>query len=499
MILLWPAFAKTGKGGVAWCITAIVNPVGRAATSKERFALSEMQTSTPNAATDAPHQHLVLALEQNKRVGLTLAVRARWVALSVTAVLLVMTIPSWDVLYYHAILIGLALIGWLQLRIGKVGRSRWELALIFLDISLMVLGMLVPNPFLDSDWPSATQYKLENFKYFYIFLAATTLGYSWRTVVFYGVWTAGLWLVGMVSILFLGSTNGALTGRLRQAVQGDTRLLDLIDPNIVDVFARIEEVSVLLIVAGILAINSFRMNQMVLRQAGIARERSNLARYFPPNIVDRLAERDKPLGAVRAQEVAVMFADIVGFTRLAERDTPEAVVTLLRDFHRLIEETVFEHGGTLDKYLGDGAMVTFGTPDTGLRDASDALQCAETIISRMAAWNTERRRRDEPTVSVSLGLHFGPAILGDIGTERRLEFATLGDTVNVASRLEELTREFGTDCIISDQLVEAAKRESGTALPVFDMYHSKPQLQTLRGRDVGIKLWVRKSHGLQEL
>lgn len=466
--------------------------------SGEQSLLSDSQIVPPNGMTDVPSQHLTQALEQNKQAGLTLAVRARWVALSVTAVLLVMTIPAWDVLYYHAILIGLAIIGWLQLRIGKVGRSRWELALIFLDISLMVFGMLVPNPFLDSDWPNATQYKLENFKYFYIFLAATTLGYSWRTVIFYGVWTAGLWLVGMVSILFLGSTNGALTERLRQAVQGDTRLLDLINPNIVDVFGRIEEVSVLLIVAGILAVNSFRMNQMVLREAGIARERSNLARYFPPNIVDRLAERDQPLGAVRAQNVAVMFADIVGFTRLAERDTPGAVVALLRDFHRLIEEAVFENGGTLDKYLGDGAMVTFGTPDTGEHDAGDALQCAETIISRMAAWNAERDRRGEPIVKVSLGLHFGPAILGDIGTERRLEFATLGDTVNVASRLEELTREFGTDCILSDRLVEAATRERGKAHPLIGRYNRETQLQILRGRDVGVNIWLRKSHQPQQ-
>lgn len=461
--------------------------------STEHALLPDFKFVPHNDTTGVSSHHLAQALEQNKRVGLTLAVRARWVALAVTALLLVMTTPTWDVLYYHAILIGLAVIGWLQLRIGKVGRSRWELMLIFLDISLMVFGMLLPNPFLDSDWPSATQYKMENFKYFYIFLAATTLGYSWRTVIFYGAWTAGLWLFGMVMILFLGSTNGALTERLRQAVQGDTRLLDLIDPNLVDVFGRIEEVSVLLITAGILAVNSFRMNQMVLRQAGIARERSNLARYFPPNIVDRLAERDQPLGEVRAQDVAVMFADVVGFTRLAERNTPETVVALLRDFHRLIEEAVFEHGGTLDKYLGDGAMVTFGTPETGDHDAGDALQCAETIINRMAIWNAVRQERGEPFVNVSLGLHYGPAILGDIGTERRMEFATLGDTVNVASRLEELTRHFGTNCVLSGQLVDTATREAGTTHPLIRKYRQDERIQNLRGRDVGVKVWVRKS------
>ena len=82
----------------------------------------------------------------------------------------------------------------------------------------------------------------------------------------------------------------------------------------------------------------------------------------PPNIVDQMTERDQPLGAVRSQVVAVMFVDIVGFTSLAERSSPDEMVTLLRQFHQRMESAVFEHGGTLDKFLGDGLMATFGIP-----------------------------------------------------------------------------------------------------------------------------------------
>ncbi len=454
--------------------------------------LSGFRLRARNEPANPTDAYLMQALAENKHAGLTLAVRARWIALAITALLLVMNIPSWDVLYYQCILAALALIGWLQLRAGKVGRSRWELTLIFADIVVLMFGMLVPNPFFDVDWPTAAQYTFDNFKYFYIFLAAVTLGYSWRTVFAYGTWTAVLWLVGMVFILIFGITDPALTERLSLAVNGDMRLLELIDPSNVRVRARIEETVVFLIVGVIMAINSFRANQLLLRQASTTRERANLARHFPPNIVDQLAERDQPLGEIRAQNVTILFADIVGFTRMAENETPDTVITLLRAFHRLIEEAVFEHGGTLDKYLGDGVMVTFGTPQAGPFDAGNALRCTETLLHRMNTWNQQRQNDGLSEIKLSLGLHYGPVILGDIGSERRLEFATLGDTVNVASRLEELTRTLGTKCVISDQLVVAARQEYAGIEPLVDQYQKLEQPRILRGRNAGIVIWVRK-------
>ncbi len=444
-----------------------------------------------NETLDRSSQHVAMALRRNKQQGLRLAVHARWIALSITSVLLVMTIQSWDVVYYHLILAGLALIGWLQLQAGRSGRSRRELALVFCDILLMVFGMLYPNPFLEVDWPTATQYALENFKYFYVFLAAMTLGYSWRTVFAYGTWTTGLWLVGMLLVLWLGSTDEDLTLRIKEAVRGDERLLELIDPSNTRIAARIEELAVFLIVAGILSINSFRTNQLLIQQAEAARERANLARHFPPNLVEQLAGSDQPFAEVRAQQVVVMFVDIVGFTSLAETSPPDVVVAMLRKFHRLVEEAVFEHGGTLDKYLGDGVMVTFGTPKAGDGDAANALACVDTLINRMKDWNLERNNRAESTIKASIGLHYGPVILGDIGTERRLEYAVLGDTVNVASRLEEMTRIFECQCLVSDAVIEAAGGSGATQKLQLHQYERIPETQQLRGRDAQIVVWQR--------
>ena len=434
--------------------------------------------------------HVKEALERNKSEGLTLAVRARWIALIITAGLLFITIPSyWVLLYFYTILAGLGFIGWLQLRAGKVGLSHRELLLIRLDIALLAFGMLFPNPFFSDTWPHAIQFKLENFKYFYIFLASVALGYSWRTVISYGVWTVGIWTFGFLAILYFGFADNALSERLLVAFNGDKDLLTILDPSNVNIPERIEEMVVFLIVTAILATHSYRTNRLLLRQADTIRERANLARHFPPSMVEQLAEQDKPCGEVRGQDVAVMYVDIVGFTAMAERSSPKDVVGMLRDFHRLVEEAVFDNGGTLDKYLGDGVMASFGTPVTGEHDATNAVKCAETLSARMAAWNVKRSERGEEQVKFSMGLHYGPVILGDIGTERRMEFAMIGDAVNVASRLESMTREIGSQCIISDQLVDAVKRETKGWEDLIKPFSKQKGTQPIRGREVGIGIW----------
>ena len=430
------------------------------------------------------------ALSENKRHGLALAVRARWVALAVVAVLIPFVNPTWEVLYYEAGLVVFALIGWAQLRAGRVAHSRLELFLIFLDLAFLTFMLIFPNPFRAEAWPTAFQYQFSEFAYFFVLLAAGTLAFSWRTLYAFGAWTAGLWLAALALVALFGAEIPELSEKAGLAFAGYERILEVIDPNDPNVSDRVQEVVIFLIVAVILAVNGFRNNQMIIRQANIARERANLARYFPPTIVDQMAERDQPLGAVRSQEVAVMFVDIVGFTRKAERQSPEEVVDLLRQFHSRLEAKVFEHRGTLDKFLGDGLMATFGTPEPGPEDAANALRCALAMLADIEEWNAERKQAGAEPIRVSIGLHYGSVVLGDIGSERRLEYAVLGDTVNVASRLEVLTRNLGVGLVTSEDLVAAARSGSaGEAAEVLSDLHSAGP-QRLRGRDELINVWT---------
>ena len=138
------------------------------------------------------------ALAAAKQEGLQLAVRARYVALAVIACLLPIINPAWEQLYYVALLGLFALIGWAQARVGRVGVSRPELALLFCDLALLTFIAVVPNPFSSAHWPVAMQYHFGNFIYFFVLLSGATLAYSWRTVIAVGTWTSVLWIVGMV-------------------------------------------------------------------------------------------------------------------------------------------------------------------------------------------------------------------------------------------------------------------------------------------------------------
>jgi adenylate cyclase len=385
------------------------------------------------------------AIADSKRQGLLLAVRARWVALAVIAVTLPIINPNWDVIYYIVMLGLFAVIGWAQLKVGKVGRSAPELFLILCDLALITLLTVVPNPLSAANWPIGMQFRFETFIYFFVFLATATLAYSWRTVVAMGFWTSAVWAIGVGWAYLQPATHAALSERVRAAVDPDVRMFHIINPSSIGIPERFQEIIVFLIVAMTLALAVRRSNALLVSHAGIERERANLARYFSPNVVEQLSGNDEPLTRVHTQDVAVLFADIVGFTTYADGRDPTEVIGTLRQFHERMESEVFRHGGTLDKYLGDGLMATFGT-------------------------------------------HYGQVVLGDIGLNR-LEFAVIGTTVNAASRLEALTREFGCAIVVSDALVQQARTESSHSSADFALLVEQPA-QIIRGLEQPVGIWT---------
>ena len=149
-----------------------------------------------------------------------------------------------------------------------------------------------------------------------------------------------------------------------------------------------------------------------------------------------------------------------------------------------MEREVFRHGGTLDKYLGDGLMATFGTPFAGDADAVNALRCAQGMVARSPNSNLRAQRSRRAADPVSVGLHYGQVVLGDIGLNR-LEFAVIGTTVNAASRLEALTREFGCAIVVSDALVQQARTETDSSSADFASLVEQPAQEHPRARAAG--------------
>lgn len=231
-----------------------------------------------------------------------------------------------------------------------------------------------------------------------------------------------------------------------------------------------------------------RQMEVQKRLSEAERKRANLARYFSPNMVDGLMQSGGRLDEARTQPVTVLFADIWGYTTISAAMPPMQLMTLLRELLRMFEKAIFANGGTLDKFLGDGLMATFGTPNAGQRDAANALACACAMADAIARWNRKRRENGQKPLYLGIGLHHGDVVLGDIGSERRMEFAVIGDTVNVASRIQEMTRSLDIAVLASDGVVQAARREGGD--DVIRQFTDMGEHE-LRGRAGKIRLWSR--------
>jgi adenylate cyclase len=191
------------------------------------------------------------------------------------------------------------------------------------------------------------------------------------------------------------------------------------------------------------AIDRARLNDHI-REARRARER--LERYHSPAVVEAIVGRPRaPDEAERheTREITVLFADIVGFTARCETMEPQDVARFLGEFFTLASDSVFELGGTLDKFIGDAAMAFFGAPLEQPDHAERAVLAALALRRRLATWNHERQLAGLDVVEVRMAVNSGVVVVGEIGSATRVDYTVLGNAVNVAARLEEIVAQPG--------------------------------------------------------
>jgi adenylate cyclase len=173
--------------------------------------------------------------------------------------------------------------------------------------------------------------------------------------------------------------------------------------------------------------------------------RGRLERYHSPGVVESIVHGQHGVGAgeapVRAAEVTVLFADLAGFTALSEKLTPEDVASILEGYFTYAVEAIFEEGGTLDKFIGDCVMAFFGAPVPQKDHAQRAVRAALKILEAQDAWNADRIADNQPTLSMRIAINSGRVVVGDVGSNRRVDYTVLGNTVNVAARLEAYVGE----------------------------------------------------------
>ena len=231
------------------------------------------------------------------------------------------------------------------------------------------------------------------------------------------------------------------------------------------------------IIAGIVA-GSLRRQFETSVAAAAARDRvTNLfGQHVSPAVVDRLlASRTDPPSEMR--RVCVLFLDIRGFTAMSRVRAADATVALLNDFFADMIEVVDRHNGIINKFLGDGFLALFGAPLEDPKAAAHALAAARGMLDAVDAWN---EARPDNVLRVGIGIHIGDAVTGTVGSPQRKEYTVIGDTVNLAARLEQLTKETGAKLLISSSMHEATTGADG-ATDLGPL--------AIRGYDEAIRVW----------
>jgi len=318
-----------------------------------------------------------------------------------------------------------------------------------MDITVLALCMDAGARYLQRHDPSLVEHQLyASGLVLMVLLAANALRFSWRLSLFSVAYGACAYL------LVLWRNDG------------------------VDVLTYVEMAAFALL--GWVLADSARKLGSIVRQVV---ERDALTRFLPAPVVERIA-RDPAAANLEgeSQEVTALFADLRGFTTLAEAMAPDAVVRMLNEFFSEMSAEAGDHGGIPMQYIGDNLYAIF--PEAGGADhARRALEAALGMLRRLDALNARRRRRGEPPLLMGIGLHSGPVVAGPIGSPQFLQYSYIGDTVNTASRIERMTRTLERTLLVSGTTLEQA---GGPAAYRAEAVGDTP----LRGRRETLPLWA---------
>lgn len=311
---------------------------------------------------------------------------------------------------------------------------RWAVALsIATDVGLL-LGLIWSFHWTYGQ-PPAFSLKAPTFVYIFVFIAIRALRFDYRYVLMVGATAAAGWLA---------LTLGALWSSPPETITRN--FTSYLLSNHILIGAEFDKIFAILCVTGILGLATWRAERTLIEAVRVQVANREIGRFLSHGVADQIAgsETEIQAGDATQRDAAIMFLDIRGFTRLAMATPADRLVALLTSFHRQIVPIVRARNGVIDKFLGDGVMITFGASRPSAAAAADALYALDEILKKMKLWQAEIERAGYAKLSVNGAVTHGRVVFAALGDVHRLEYTVIGDAVNLAAKLEKHNKIEGT-------------------------------------------------------
>ncbi|MEO1291444.1 MAG: adenylate/guanylate cyclase domain-containing protein [Pseudomonadota bacterium] len=435
---------------------------GRGAFLRPRVALSRRR---------AEHR----AFLQEEKAGAWLTLIARVAALACLVLYVLWQRAAGELVNYYLVFTGILFAsGLVQFKLARLLGSAptaliraGQVLAIGFDMAVLTVALVVPSPFAPEEWHAALQLRVATSSFLFVLIALAVIGYSPLLTFWAGLAAALAWLGGYLWVLSRPESL-TLDSEMVEGVAIGSVIEVLLQPGYVSTIGVVQEAILFVVCGGLLSVAVWRSRRYARQQVGLSIERGRLARYFAPEVAETLMNRERERPSIENRHAAVMFVDMVGFTAMAETLDARTTVLALRRFHERIAEEVFTHKGTVVKYIGDEVMATFGAFDTAIppeRAAAQALACATAIADSFDTAPYLLDQNETTRTAIGVGVHSGDVVVGDAGGGQLLELAVIGDTVNIAKRLEREARLLGAVVATSAETLDRACADNGPAWP----------------------------------
>ncbi len=306
----------------------------------------------------------------------------------------------------------------------------------FLGLSVVVdIGLLMALIFsfhLQYDQPPSFFLKAPTILYVFIFVALRALRFEARFVILTGLVAAAGWLLMVLYVITADPFDTMITRDYVAYMTSNSILLG----------AEFDKIVSILVVTAIIAVALVRARSLLISSVAEHAAAEDLSRFFAPEVAAKItgAEQQITAGQGELRQAAILSVDLRGFTRLAMELPPDDVIGLLTEYQSRVVPAIHGCEGSIDKFLGDGIMATFGAAMPTETYAADALRAVDAVVAAAAQWNAERRAGGLPEVRIGMAVATGPVIFGAVGDQDRLEYTVIGDAVNLAAKLEKHTK-----------------------------------------------------------